>query len=125
MEEHHDALAAASEAQRDLILVIGRLEEFSVAVRENLDLLDWSARRDVIRLMVRRIEIDEGQVEIVFRVPPAPSGGTGGDRKLKAAHHCTGERRADAGLDQPKPETGPRLRASQSMPFGSSPEVPE
>ena len=92
LEEHRDALAAASETRRDLTLVIGRLEDFSIRVRENLDLLDWSARCDVIRLMVRRIEIDEGQVEIVFRIPPPPSGGTGGDRKLKVTHHCTGER---------------------------------
>jgi site-specific DNA recombinase len=73
------------------------LEDFSMTARENLDLLDWSARRDVIRLMVRRIEIDDSQVEIVFRIPPPPSGGTGGDRKLKAAQHCTGERHAHAG----------------------------
>jgi site-specific DNA recombinase len=93
LEEHRNALAAASEARRDLTLVIGRLEDFSMTVRENLDLLDWSARRDVIRLMVRRIEIDEGQVEIVFRIPPPPSGGTGGDRTFKSKHHCTGEHR--------------------------------
>ncbi|WP_114944824.1 recombinase family protein [Microvirga calopogonii] len=95
LEEHRNALAAASEARRDLTLVIGRLEDFSMTVRENLVLLEWSARRDIIRLMVRRIEIDEGQVEIVFRIPPPPSGDPGGDRKLKSKHHCTGERRAD------------------------------
>ena len=77
-----------------------------MTVRENLDLLDWSARRDIIRLIVRRIEIDESQVEIVFRIPPPPSGGTGRDRTFKSKHHCTGERREDAGLDQPKPEAG-------------------
>ena len=103
LEEHRDALAAASAAQRDLTLVIGRLEDFSIRVRENLDLLDWSARRDVIRLMVRRIEIDDSQVEIVFRIPPPPSGGTGGDRKLKAAQHCTGERRTHTRLARPVP----------------------
>src|SRR4051812_44295481 len=103
LEAHRDALAAASEARRDLTLLIGRLEDFSVRVRENLDLLDWSARRDVIRLMVRRIEIDDSQVEIVFRIPPPPSGGTGGDRKLKAAQDCTGERRTVLRVDQPQP----------------------
>src|SRR4051812_22248674 len=106
LEEHRDALAPASAAQRDLTLVIGRLEDFSIRVRENLDLLDWSARRDVIRLMVRRIEIDDSQVEIVFRIPPPPSGGTGGDRKLKAAQDCTGERRTDHRVAQPMPSAG-------------------
>ena len=98
LEEHRDALAAATQARRDLTLVIGRLEDFSITVRENLDLLDWSARRDVIRLMVRRIEIDESQIEIVFRIPPPPSEGTGGGRKLKSKQHCTRERREDARL---------------------------
>src|SRR4051794_29634656 len=113
LEEHRDALAAASAAQRDLTLVIGRLEDFSIRVRENLDLLDWSARRDVIRLIVRRIEIDEGQVEIVFRIPPPPSGSTGGDRTLKTAHHCTEDHRTNARVDQPLPSARPRLRAAR------------
>src|SRR5215212_4778856 len=104
LEEHRDALAAASAAQRVLTLVIGRLEDFSIRVRENLDLLDWSARRDVIRLMVRCIEIDDSQVEIVFRIPPPPSGGTGGDRKLKAAQHCPGEHVATFDPDRTQPD---------------------
>ena len=103
LEEHRAALAAAVEARRDLTLVIGRLGDFSTSVRENLDLLDWAARRAVIRLMVRRIEIDEGQVEIVFRIPPPPSGGTGGDRKPQLTQRCTGERRTVDWLAQPVP----------------------
>src|SRR3954452_5188327 len=87
---------------------------------ENLDLLDWSARRDVIRLMVRRIEIDDSQVEIVFRIPPPPSGGTGGDRKLKAAQDCTGERRTVDWLAQPVPPPGQRLGMSQPERSGIS-----
>jgi site-specific DNA recombinase len=85
------------------------LEDFSMTVRENLDLLDWSARRDIIRLMVRRIEIDEGQVEIVFRIPPPPSGGTGGDRTFKSKHRCTGERGADHRLAHHQPAAGQGL----------------
>jgi site-specific DNA recombinase len=91
LEEHRTVLAATATATRDLTLVIGRLEDFSTKVRGNLDLLDWTARREVIRLMVRRIEIDEGQVEIVFRIPPPPSGGTGTDRESKLTQRCTGE----------------------------------
>jgi site-specific DNA recombinase len=109
LEQHRDALAAATQARRDLTLVIGRLEDFSITVRENLDLLDWSARRDVIRLMVRRIEIDESQIEIVFRIPPTPSQGTGGGRTLKSKQHCTRERRTVLCLGQPQqtPLEGP------------------
>jgi len=113
LEEHRDALAAATQARRDLTLVIGRLEDFSITVRENLDLLDWSARRDVIRLMVRRIEIDESQIEIVFRIPPTPSQGTGGGRTLKSKQHCTRERRTHHSLAEPLPSTGQGLGEPQ------------
>jgi site-specific DNA recombinase len=96
LEEQRTALAAAAEARRDLTLVIGRLADFSTKVRQNLDLLDWTTRRDVIRLMVRRIEIDDGQIEIVFRIPPL-SGGPGRDHTSQPTQHCPEERRAALG----------------------------
>ena len=64
-----DAAAAAHEAERGLHLVIGRLEEFAQRVHTGLGGLDWHGRREIIRAVVRRIEIDHGQVEVVFRVP--------------------------------------------------------
>src|SRR3954465_9868291 len=78
LEEQRTALVAAAEARRDLTLAIGRLADFSAKGRQTLDLLDWTTRRDVIRLMVRRIAIDDGQIEIIFRIPPL-SGGPGRD----------------------------------------------
>lgn len=110
LEKQREALSAAAEARRDLTMVTGRLEDFSIKVRENLDRLDWAARRDVIRLMVRRIEIDDGQIEIIFRIPPPPSGRADGDRECKARQRCTGERRTNPGLDQPEPTPLARLR---------------
>jgi len=111
LEEHRTTLAAAAQARRDLTLVIGRLDDFSTKVRENLDLLDWAARREVIRLMVRRIEIDHGQIEIVFRIPP-PSRGEGGGDRSRPRQHCTGERRTDAGLARPLAPPSQGLRGA-------------
>ncbi|HSK41361.1 MAG TPA: hypothetical protein VK943_16475, partial [Arenibaculum sp.] len=73
LEEHRKALADAAAAAHDITMVVGRLEDFAAKIADGLDQLDWTAKRDIIRLMVR-IEIDDGEVEIVFRVPP-PSGG--------------------------------------------------
>ena len=73
LQAERDAAAAAHEAERGLQLVIGRLEEFARRVRAGLDGLDWHGRREIIRALVRRIEIDHEQVEIVFRIPGAPS----------------------------------------------------
>ena len=67
-----DAAAAAHEAERGLQLVIGRLDEFARRVRAGLEELDRHGRREIIRALVRRVEIDHGRVGVVFRVPGAP-----------------------------------------------------
>src|SRR3954464_7354493 len=92
-------------ASKKLGLVIGRLADFSTQVRQNLDLLDWTTRRDVIRLMVRRIEIDDEQIEIVFRIPPL-SGGQGRDHTSQSTQHCPGERRTHVWLVGTLPSSG-------------------
>jgi hypothetical protein len=48
--------------ERELRLVIGRLQEFGERVKQGLDGADWSTRREIIRTLVKRIEIGEGDV---------------------------------------------------------------
>jgi hypothetical protein len=98
LEEQRKALAETVAAARDITMVVGRLEDFAAKVSDGLDQLDWAAKRDIIRLMVRRIEIDDGQVEIVFRIPPPPRGhdATGNN---DPGQHCTEERRAQLRMD--------------------------
>ena len=72
LQTERDDAAAAHEAERSLHLVIGRLEEFAGRIRGGLDSLDWHGQREVIRALVRRVEIDRDQVEVVFRIPGAP-----------------------------------------------------
>lgn len=78
LRAERDAALAAHEARRSLQLVIGRLEEFAGRVRAGLDGLDWHGRREIIRALVRRIEIDREEVEVVFRIPGAPPPADGG-----------------------------------------------
>jgi site-specific DNA recombinase len=81
LNAEREAAVTMREAERGLHLVIGRLEEFAQRVHAGLDGLDWHGRREIIRAIVRRIEIDRDQVEVVFRVPgtspPDPGGGGG------------------------------------------------
>jgi len=58
--------------QAELQLIITRLEEFSDKVKDNLDEADWLTKRDLIRTLVKRVEIGKDDVTIVFRVTPDP-----------------------------------------------------
>jgi site-specific DNA recombinase len=58
----------------ELTAVIGRMKDFAERVKQGLDKLDWSQRRQLIRALVARVEIDEEGATIVYRIPTAPSG---------------------------------------------------
>jgi site-specific DNA recombinase len=70
LEENRQTLVETAEAEQNLALIIGRLEDFSDKVHQALDALDWHGTRAIIRMMIRQIEVDGDHVEIVFRVPP-------------------------------------------------------
>jgi site-specific DNA recombinase len=72
LDEQARQLADAEALQRELRLLIGRLEDFAAQVEEGLETADWLTRRDIIRTLVSRVEIDHTQVNVVFRVPPDP-----------------------------------------------------
>ena len=72
LDEQVRQLADAEALQRELRLLIGRLEDFADQVEEGLETADWLARREIIRTLVSRVEIDHTQVNVVFRVPPDP-----------------------------------------------------
>lgn len=65
-------LAAQAALESDLRLIIGHLDDFASTVRERLDQLDWETQRAIIRLVVKRVEIEQGQVNVVFRIGPGP-----------------------------------------------------
>ena len=72
LDEQARQLADAAASQRELRLMIGRLEDFAARVSTGLEAADWSTRREIIRTLVSRVEIDHQQVHVVFRVPPNP-----------------------------------------------------
>jgi site-specific DNA recombinase len=59
-------------AEAELRLVIGQLEEFARRVSQGLQEPDWATRREVVRTLVKQVEIDEQEVRIVYRVSPSP-----------------------------------------------------
>ena len=80
-------------AQRgELLLIITRLEDFTSRIKDGLHHADWGTKRDLVRALVRRVEIGPDGANVVFRVDPAippsvPPGGimpdcTRGERSL-------------------------------------------
>ena len=68
LEAQAEQRRAQARQQADLQLVIGRLEAFSAQVKIGLEQLDWVGRRELIRTLVKRVEIDQARVTVVFRV---------------------------------------------------------
>ena len=58
--------------QKELKLVISCMREFSDKVNHNLEEVDWMTKREIIRSLVKQIEVDEESVRVVYRVPPPP-----------------------------------------------------
>jgi site-specific DNA recombinase len=54
--------------QSTLSLVIGRLEDFAIRVHDRMSEVDWLLQRDLIRTLVKRVEIDQDDVHVVFRI---------------------------------------------------------
>jgi site-specific DNA recombinase len=91
LQEQQRTTAEAADTERELSLVISRLEEFSAKVSQGLDQLDWNGRREIIHTVVRRIEINHSSAEIIFRVPPPPGPPQGTPQPVSpgSAQHCT------------------------------------
>jgi len=57
-------------AQHELFLVINRLEEFAKKVDVTLVAVDFNTKREIIRALVKRVEIYKEEVVVVFRIDP-------------------------------------------------------
>ncbi len=75
------------EQTRSLQLVIGKLSVFAEMVHDRLETADWPLRHDIVRTLVKRIEVTDDVVRIVFRIEP------GSSEPLTVLPHCqTGDR---------------------------------
>lgn len=77
--------------ERELRLILGRLDEFASRVKQGLDQADWSTRRDIIRALVKRVEIDQEHVRVIFRVNPPPvAPQLPSEKNAQSLQHCGG-----------------------------------
>ena len=110
-DEHRRQMNEAAQ-EDELRLVIGQLEEFARRVSEELQEPSWETRREIVRALVKKVEIDEQEVRIVYRVSPSPFERGPQQGSLQ---HCWGR-------DQPSlGQHLPALRAGRMVREGSSP----
>jgi site-specific DNA recombinase len=72
LEDERGRKVEEESQESELRLMIGQLEEFAKRVSEGLHEPDWATRQEIIRALVKQVEIDEGEVRIVYRVDPSP-----------------------------------------------------
>ena len=68
LEKEQSQTDAHENQESDLRLVIGQLEEFARRVSDGLRQPTWATRREIVRALVKQVEIDEGDVRIIYRV---------------------------------------------------------
>jgi len=88
-EEQCDALAGEETLERELHLIVSRLDDFAAQVGRNLDDLEWGKKREIIRALVRRVEVGLEHVHVVFRVDAFPGES---DPEKKSLQLCRGSR---------------------------------
>ncbi len=83
IQEQEKKLIERKNLTKEMELIINNLESFVSGISVKLDNLDWHGRRDIIRRVVKRIEIGEEKINIVYKVTQLAD--RGGDNNLQ---HC-------------------------------------
>lgn len=66
------AISEEQDSLKNLRLVIGQVQTFATMVEGSLEKADFSTQRQVIRALIKHIEIGEEDVKIVYRVDSLP-----------------------------------------------------
>ena len=68
IQEQQKKLIKQQNLTKELELIVNNLEDFSSGITSKIDSLNWSSKRDMIRQIVKRIELGENEINIVYRV---------------------------------------------------------
>jgi site-specific DNA recombinase len=85
-QEQQNKLAEQKKLTKEIELVITHLGHFSGRMVENLDKLDWHGKRDIIRRVVKRVEMGHEEINVVYKVNKLPEN----TNDMGAQHCCNG-----------------------------------
>jgi site-specific DNA recombinase len=108
LEAQVQHLQAVGELEEEWRLIVGRLETVAAKVYDGLQQADFDTRREIMRSLVKRVDVDQQHLRVVFRVsptslPPASDSAPhtwqdSGRRVLETCLSCTrGRSRGDRG----------------------------
>jgi site-specific DNA recombinase len=87
VEEQVTQIQDAAGMEHELRLILSRLETFASKVKEGLAEANWETRREIIRTLVKRVEVNQEHVNVIFRIgPTTPS--TPSDHHTQSLQHC-------------------------------------
>jgi site-specific DNA recombinase len=87
LEEQRQALADEAAVHGELPLILGRLEDVATKLHDGLEAADWASKRDLIRALLKRVEVARDAVNIVLRIDPYPGDA---DPEKKSWQLCRG-----------------------------------
>ncbi len=85
LEKQSQQIQDQRNLQAELQTAISRLEDFGEKVKDNLAEAGWQMQRELIRMLVKRVEIGKEEVKVVFRIPPDLNESDPGEKSLQ---HC-------------------------------------
>src|SRR5579875_1300807 len=118
---------ARASAERDaeaqqLQAAVDQLQSFAQRVREGLQEADWNTRREILRALVKQVEVGEDSIRVIYKVTPlpfecGPKGGRSQDcgrgALAPAGQHCLARIGSDRGRSFP--EKAPKERPEGTM----------
>jgi site-specific DNA recombinase len=72
IEQQREAAQSQRAASEQLRGAVGQVEAFARRIEQGLDSASWQTRRDIVRALVKRVEVNEEEVRVVYKVPPHP-----------------------------------------------------
>ncbi len=72
LDSEASAISERITREEGLGTILENFEQYARRVRDGLESAAWATRREIIRTLVKRIEIDEGDIHVVYRIGEPP-----------------------------------------------------
>lgn len=73
LEAQQAQVREESAAQEEVRFLVGQFENFAAKVRQGLDAADFATKQELVRTLVKRVEVDQEDITVVFRVNTRPT----------------------------------------------------